>query len=133
MIRYEKYLEKARRLAEKLKEKIEILKAQEKDAKLNLGCLPMIIQLVVFIGLFGVIYTPLTNVLRIDDNTVNEMKVVMAEAIEDNKDGDNMLEITLLKETENYNFILIIEDPDEINKLNLTIESLRNYFSLIYE
>lgn len=39
----------------------------------------------------------------------------------------------ILKETENYNFILVIEDPDEINKLNLTIESLRDYFSLIYE
>jgi len=39
----------------------------------------------------------------------------------------------ILKEAENYNFILIIEDPDEINKLNLTIESLRDYFSLIYE
>lgn len=39
----------------------------------------------------------------------------------------------ILKETEKYNFILIIEDPNEFNKLNLTTEALRDYFSLIYE
>ena len=38
-----------------------------------------------------------------------------------------------LKETDKYNFILTIVDTDQLNRLDLTVESLKEYFSLIYE
>lgn len=40
---------------------------------------------------------------------------------------------TTLKETDKYNFILTIVDTDQLNRLDLTVESLKEYFSLIYE
>lgn len=38
-----------------------------------------------------------------------------------------------LKETDKYNFILTIVDTEQLNRLDLTVESLKEYFSLIYE
>lgn len=40
---------------------------------------------------------------------------------------------TTLKETDKYNFILTIVDTDQLNRLDLTVESLKDYFSLIYK
>ena len=39
----------------------------------------------------------------------------------------------LLKETEKYNFSLTIDDTEELEKLDITKEALKDYFSLIYE
>ncbi|MGL5692554.1 MAG: hypothetical protein ACRCXA_00630, partial [Peptostreptococcaceae bacterium] len=39
----------------------------------------------------------------------------------------------LLKETEKYNFFLTINNIDELEKLDISIETFRDYFSLIYE
>ena len=40
---------------------------------------------------------------------------------------------TLIKETEKYNFSLSIDDTKELERLNITKEALKDYFSLIYE
>ena len=39
----------------------------------------------------------------------------------------------LLKETEKYNFSLSIDDTEELERLDITKEALKDYFSLIYE
>lgn len=88
---------------EKLKAEVKALKKSENvNTRLNTGCLPGLIQFAVLIGLFGIIYTPLTNVLRIDSSTTAEMTVVMADTMDASGQGSNMSEIVLLKETENY-------------------------------
>lgn len=117
---------------EKMEEKLEALKAQEPDKKANMGCLSTIVQLIVMIGLFGVIYTPLTNVLHVEDGAISEMKVIMAEVIEETGEDDNMLEIALMKETENYKEKLLsnnILTEEKINEI-ITFKEKYNFMGI---
>lgn len=47
----------------------------------NMGCLPMLIQLIVMMGLYGAIYSPLSLVLRLDSTVMTEIKTVYADFI----------------------------------------------------
>ncbi len=94
---------------EKLKEEVESFKANNSPKKQNMGCLVSIVQLVVLIGLFGVIYSPLSSALHIDKSTVAKMQTTMSETI-DAEENTSMLEIELLKETENYKDALLSKD-----------------------
>lgn len=86
---------------EKIKEEIENFKANNIPPKQNMGCLTSIVQLVVLIGLFGVIYSPLSSALHMNENTVAKMQTVMVDSI-DTKENSSMIELQILKETENY-------------------------------
>lgn len=112
---------------EKQEEKIKKLKEQEPDKKGNTGCLSTIIQFVVMIGLFGVIYTPLSSVLNVSNTAITEMKAVMAEAIEETDESDNMIEIALMKETENHKEELLASNILTEEKINEIITFKEKY------
>lgn len=104
---------------ETLKKEVAALKSQN-NKKLNIGCLSTIVHFIVIIGLFGVIYTPLTSVIGIEKNTVAQMETVMEAAIEESDLGSSMLEITLLTEADKYRDELItgnILSPDQLDKI----------------
>lgn len=113
---------------EKLKEKIATLKATEMPKRNNLGCITnFVIQLAVMIGLFNVIYTPLTNVLQIEDTTIQAMQSAMPAVVESVGEDSNMLEIALLSETENYKEALISNNILTEQKLSDIITFRENY------
>ena len=61
--------------------------------------------------------------------------IVSSKAIVDESKNVNLVTQAsgALKETEKYSFGLVIDDKDELEKLDITIDVLRDYFSLIYE
>ena len=92
---------------EKLAKETQKLRKSENQKKGGLGCLSFVVQLIVLIGLFNVIYTPLTNILRIEDTTIQEIAVVMSENKTNSQESASANEITILKEIDNYKNELI--------------------------
>ncbi len=55
---------------QKIQEETQALYSREGFNPMSAGCLPMLIQLPVMLGLYGVIYNPLTHVLRYSKETI---------------------------------------------------------------
>lgn len=58
----------------KISEETQELYRREGFSMGNMGCLPMIIQLIVMLGLYGAIYSPLSLVLRLSESVMTELK-----------------------------------------------------------
>lgn len=101
---------------DELKKRTAALKASDNSKKLNSGCLPSIVQIVVLIGLFGVMYSPLSSVLNVDKTAIDKMTTVMSETV--NVENTNMIEIELLKNTNSYKEELLSEGVLEAEKLD---------------
>ncbi len=96
---------------QKIQEETQALYQREGFGAANMGCLPLMIQMMVMIGLYGVIYTPLTSVLQFANSTIEGMKTVMADVVAAaGSNSSRMIEITLLKEAVNYKDALLAEN-----------------------
>ncbi len=62
---------------QKIQEETQALYQREGFGAANMGCSSLIIQLLVMMGLYGVIYTPLTSVLKFSKDTVSGLKEVL--------------------------------------------------------
>ena len=63
------------------------------------------IQMIVMIGLYGVIYTPLSSVLRFGDDTIEKIKTAMNIVVETGKNNANnsrMVELQILGKVEEF-------------------------------
>ena len=58
----------------KISEETQELYRREGFSMNNMGCLPLLIQFAVMMGLYGAIYSPLSLVLRIGDGAMTELK-----------------------------------------------------------
>lgn len=58
----------------KISEETQELYRTEGFSMNNMGCLPLLIQLAVMMGLYGAIYSPLSLVLRVGENAITELK-----------------------------------------------------------
>ena len=81
----------------KIQEETQALYQREGFSPMSGGCAPLLIQLPIMIGLYGVVYTPLSKVLRIGTDLVqkaaSELSIVDPNAA---KGGMNRIEIELL-------------------------------------
>ena len=59
---------------QKIGEETQALYQREGFSPTQGGCMPLLIQMPIMLGLYGVIYTPLTNILRIASGTVESLK-----------------------------------------------------------
>ncbi|MGN1316590.1 MAG: YidC/Oxa1 family membrane protein insertase [Acutalibacteraceae bacterium] len=90
---------------QKIQEETQALYQREGFGAANMGCMPLMIQMIVMIGLYGVIYTPLSSVLRFGDDTIEKIKTAMgivAEAGSKNASNSRMAELEVLKHFEDY-------------------------------
>lgn len=90
---------------QKIQEETQALYQREGFGAANMGCMPLMIQMIVMIGLYGVIYTPLTSVLRFSNETVEKIKTAMNIVIEEgskNANESRMIELQLLGKVEEY-------------------------------
>lgn len=90
---------------QKIQEETQALYQREGFGAANMGCMPLMIQMIVMIGLYGVIYTPLSSVLRFGDETIEKIKSVMGIVVEagsKNAANSRMAELEVLKHFENY-------------------------------
>lgn len=83
----------------KLNEEMQALYSREGYNPMSAGCMPMLIQMPIIFGLYGVIYRPLTYVLRIPEATVatltNAAQSFMTEAAA--KQAANSMEIQVFR------------------------------------
>lgn len=113
---------------ETLAKEIQALQAKEAPKNKNLGCITtFVIQFAVMIGLFNILYTPLTNVLQIEDATIEAMKQTMPAVVESIGEESNMLEISLLTEAENYKEALLSNNILTVQELNEIITFHEKY------
>lgn len=119
----------------KISEETQELYRREGFSMNNMGCLPMIIQLVVMLGLYGAIYSPLSLVLRLSDNVMTELKrgfdyflsTLPADQISNNLKSDYYFELNVLNKFADFKDTL---DPniitqDIVVKIENFIENFR--------
>lgn len=108
---------------QKIQEETQALYQREGFGAANMGCTTMIIPLVVMIGLYGVIYTPITSVLGFAASKIESMKTIMASVLPDIADKANanaarMVEINLLKDFDKFKVQLAdVLTPQDIQDL----------------
>ncbi len=67
---------------QKIQEETQALYQREGFGAANMGCSNLIIQMAVMIGLYGVIYTPITSVLKFSKSVVGELTGAFSKIIE---------------------------------------------------
>ena len=88
---------------QKIQEETQALYQREGFGAANMGCMPLMIQMIVMIGLYGVIYTPLSSVLRFSDDTIEKLKTLMEIKVQEKASrGSNMYELQILGKFEDY-------------------------------
>lgn len=90
---------------QKIQEETQALYQREGFGAANMGCMPLMIQMIVMIGLYGVIYTPLSSVLRFGDDTIEKIKTAMNIVVETtgkNANNSRMVELQILGKVEEF-------------------------------
>ena len=90
---------------QKIQDETQALYQREGFGAANMGCMPLMIQMIVMIGLYGVIYTPLSSVLRFGDDTIEKIKTAMNIVVETGKNNANnsrMVELQILGKVEEF-------------------------------
>ena len=108
---------------QKAQQEIQALYQREGFGAANMGCMPMAIQMIVMIGLYGVMYKPISSVLKFSNEKIDGMKKVMAAVLEvadkkTKKGSADMQEIEILKNhsdfTEELSKILSKEELSDL-------------------
>lgn len=108
---------------QKAQQEIQELYQREGFGAANMGCMPMMIQMIVMIGLYGVMYKPLSSVLRFSDEKLTAIKSVMQTALDaaakNSKRGSiDMHEINILKNYKDFTAELTEEiGAESLNEL----------------
>lgn len=84
----------SREVQMKIQQETQELYQREGFSATSAGCLPLLIQFPVMIGLYGVVYTPLSKVLAIKTDVVNALASLLS--IEVSQNTSNKMEILLL-------------------------------------
>lgn len=90
---------------QKIQEETQALYQREGFGAANMGCMPLMIQMIVMIGLYGVIYTPLSSVLHFNDSTIEKIKTAMNIVVETsgkNSGNSRMVELQILGKVEEF-------------------------------
>ena len=89
---------------QKIQEETQALYQREGFGAANMGCSSLIIQMVVMIGLYGVIYTPITKVLNFSTATVEKIRTFMGIVVETGKNNNSarMYELNILNKFSEY-------------------------------
>lgn len=89
---------------QKIQEETQALYQREGFGAANMGCMPLAIQMIVMIGLYGVIYTPITKVLNFSTATVEKIRGFMGIVVETGKNSNTsrMYELNILNKFSEY-------------------------------
>ena len=106
-----------REAQQKIQQETQELYSREGFSASQMGCLPMALNLIVMMGLYGAIYSPLSKVLRLGDTVMEELKTVYAAA----------LNVDMTKQGSRYELNLLHEFANISDKFNpeIVTESIR--------
>ena len=114
---------------QKIQEETQALYQREGFGAANMGCSSLAITMIVMIGLYEVIYRPLSGVLKFSTETVEELKTALGIVVDATKKGstDRMSELHILnKFSENKDKIADILNADQIEAL----ENFKDNFNI---
>lgn len=100
-----------REAQQKIQQETQELYSREGFNASQMGCLPMALNLIVMMGLYGAIYAPLSKVLRLGDTVMEELKTVYAAA----------MNVDLAKQGTRYELNLLHEFANLSDKFNSDI------------
>ncbi len=112
----------SREMQIKMQEETQALYQKEGYSAMAGGCLPMLIQFPVMIGLYGVVYAPLSRVLAISDEIL--LKAAQAIGVATTGDGARNFEIQLLSALNADNM------PSVLSNYSVEILKLKDEFML---
>ena len=116
----------SREVQMKIQQETQELYQKEGFSATSAGCLPLLIQFPVMIGLYGVVYTPLSKVLAIKTDVVNALASLLS--VEVTQNTSNKMEILLLDKLGSMDMTSL---TNLINKAaanaNATISDAGNY------
>ena len=89
---------------QKIQEETQALYQREGFGAANMGCSSLAIQMIVMIGLYGVIYTPITKVLNFSTATTEKIRDFMGIVVETGKNSNSsrMYELNILNKFSEY-------------------------------
>lgn len=87
-----------REMQMKMQEETQALYQKEGFSPMSGGCLPLLIQFPIMIGLYGVVYTPLSKVLRIGTDLINQAAEALKVTANTGNGAVNRIEIQLLSQ-----------------------------------
>ena len=85
---------------QKIQEETQALYQREGFGAANMGCLPMLSTLIVMMGLYGVIYAPITHVLQFKSEKVELLKTALGIVTDAKKKNSNGIEFEILGKVE---------------------------------
>ena len=102
---------------QKIQEETQALYQREGFGAANMGCLPLMATLLVMMGLYGVIYAPITHVLQFSKDKIEILKTALQITVDSKSKNSNGVEFEILsKITEGMDAIKGIE-PSEMQEL----------------
>lgn len=99
----------------KIQEETQALYAQEGTNPMNMGCLPLLLQLPIIYGLIGAIYHPLQYVLNISSQDVNALTEALKNIVEISSKNSRLVEMQII---EHIGELTGVVSPDVINKIS---------------
>lgn len=112
----------------KVSEETQELYRREGFSMNNMGCLPMFIQLVVMMGLYGAIYSPIKLVLRFSDAQLNVLKEAYNTLPDAVTNGSRQVELLILNKFEAIKGIITGNElftEADITKIESFIENFK--------
>jgi YidC/Oxa1 family membrane protein insertase len=85
---------------QKIQEETQALYQREGFGAANMGCLPLMAQLIVMMGLYGVIYAPVTHVLQFSKDKIEILKTALNITIDSKSKRSNGVEFEILGKIE---------------------------------
>ncbi len=86
---------------QKIQEETQALYQREGFGAANMGCMPLLIQMFVMLGLYGVIYKPISGVLNFTAEKVSSIQEIMKIAT-DGKNAGRTVELSILRDFGNF-------------------------------
>ena len=117
---------------QKIQEETQALYQREGFGAANMGCAPMFVQLFVMLGLYEVIYSPITYVLRFSQEKVTALQNALKVVVENSSKNSRGVELQILNKTssafqgtsgvsaEDVNELVTLKDNFLIGGIDLT-------------
>lgn len=108
---------------QKIQEETQALYQREGFGAANMGCMPLIVQLIVMVGLYEVMYTPLTNVINFASTKVTALQELMGITVGDKAESSRQIQLQILSKVTEYKDKIIgvegitTEDVDALTHL----------------
>lgn len=108
---------------QKIQEETQALYQREGFGAANMGCMPLMVQMIVMIGLYEVMYTPLTNVINLASSKITALQNIMGVTVDAKGANARQVQLQILSKVTEFKDKLVgvegitSEDVDALTHL----------------